>query len=788
MKIKLGKNADNGNGERMIKNPLNKTQIVIGLALLLMLGGMVPVSIWLNKGMTTAEEVHTTIAFSQTSGFYDNDVTLWLSASEKGEILYTLDGSIPGQDNEAALSYSPETGIFLECGEEEKVYTVRAALVSEDENREQAASKTCADICTETYIVGEQVQSRYDLQVLAIAGSPEDLTGEENGIFAAANRELRGRDSERAVQITLFDAQGNVKLSQNCGVRINGARSRGRNQPSLRLYARSEYDEQKNFNALLFEDYNYENALITGCKQITVRNGGNDHGYAHLRNEFALRLSTMAGYPDASASSPVCVYVNGEYYGVYWLLESYDSSYFEKKYGEYDGEMVTLEGIVAYMEPDEADDELTAQMKEEYNALHEYVAYADLNDETNWEALNEAIDVENYLQYVAIQNYFVNSDVFLNNFKAYRYYSPSGEYQEGTVFDGRYRFLLYDLDQTLAFGFYDETVAEANILSTSNRVNYDIFYNALFANIVSTQEGRDYYIRYYLSLLNYYFSEEQAVPILDEMHESHAAELQKFYEQPELIAGNIETPEGADYSHVLQEVDEIKTFLAQRPGWALIDLEEAFDLDSRYTLSVENQGEANLTVDFATFHDTSYTGTYFGEVPVTVTAEPKCGDRFDYWLVDGVEYYDTTLTITEDMIQDDVLYLECVTSPDPEAGLLISAVKSRGGSDYMELTNFGTQTVNLAAYLLADNDDGRNQSTLPAIEVAPGETITVYCANYTGAEAIGKPGVGFNIKAGETVYLYRDGLRQKVAVPKLGTRDGVYRMNPYSGIFYEEVS
>lgn len=758
---------------------LNRTQMILALAFLIMLALMVPLSLWLEDD-ETADQEDETVYFSETSGFYDRDVLLQLHANLSGDILYTLDGSVPEQENAAALTYSPAEGILLSCGEEETVYTVRAALIPQDEE--------AAVVCTATYIIGDNIQSRYDMQVLAIAGAPEDLTGEENGIFASANRELRGRESERAVNITLFDDTGDVKLNQNCGIRIYGAKSRGKNQPSVRLYARSEYDEQNDFDCLFYEDYDYNNALINGYKQVIVRNGGNDHGYAHLRSEFASRLSAQAGYPDTMAVSPVCVYVNGEYYGVYWFETSYDDFYFEQKYGEYDGEMVTLEGIVSYMEPDEEDDELTAELKEEYNALHEYVAYADLNEEANWEALNDAIDVENYLQYMAIQNYFVNVDAFLNNFKVYRYYSPEGEYQEGTVFDGRYRFLLYDLDMSLGYGVGDETLAEANNLTTANRLSYHIFYNALFSNIVSTQAGRDYYVRYYLSLLNYYFSEEQAVPVLEEMHESQAQELENYYAHPELIAGNIETPEDIDYSHVLTEIDEIKYFLANRPAWGLLDLEEAFGFEGRFDMEVQNSGEANITVDFATFHDTEYTGTYFSEVPVVVSAEPKCGDKFDYWLVDGVEYDDITLTITGDMVQDDVLYLECVTSPDPEAGLLISAVKSRGGNDYVELTNFGTQTVNLAEYILADGADEKNQSTLPSVEVAPGETITVYCKNYTGAEAIGKPGTSFNIKSGETLYLYRGGLVQTVDIPKLGTKEGVYRMNPYSGVFYEQTS
>lgn len=776
----------------MIKK-LDKKQITICVGLLALLAGLGLFTVWLSDD--TAEQdkkAECEVQFSVPSGFYEEGVSLRLSAPQNGEILYTLNGSIPGRDNEESLVYAPDEGILLTCDVEEKIYTVRAVLIQEDSKRPTGTMGLTDPVepvvSTASYCIGSRVKERYEIPVLVIAGAPEDLSDEETGILSLKNRDLRGSEAEKAVQITLFDEQGNIMFSQNGGVRIHGGKSRGKNQPSLRLYARSEYDEENRFDCLLLQDYSMDNTLMTGYKRVIVRNGGNDHGYAHLRSEYASRLIQDTGFPDVQGASPVCVYINGEYYGVHWFVTAYDRTYFEKKYGEFEGEMVVLEGIVAYMEPDEEDGELTLEMKEEYNALHQQVAYEDLSVEANWQLLNASIDVENYLQYVAIQNYLCNADAFQNNFKTFRYYSSEGKYREGTVFDGRYRFMFYDLDETLGFGTYDTNLAEANILTTTNRLDYEIFYNALFSNIVSVRECRDLYIRYYLALLNYYFSEKRVVPVLDEMHESHAAELRYQYSETDLMRDNPDTPENVDYSHVITELDEIKAFLKNRPGWALIDLEEAFGLNSQYSIAILNPGEANISVDYATFHDKEYTGIYYAEVPTTVTASPKCGDKFDYWLVDGVEYYDRTLTITGDMLRDDVLYMECVTSPDPDAGLLISAVKSRGGSDYIVLTNYGSRSLDLADYTLADGAADRNISPLPSVEVAAGEEIIVYCKSYKGAEAIGRPEAGFNIKEGETLHLYcRGRLLQKVAIPKLGTRDGIYRINIYNGKFYEKL-
>lgn len=757
----------------------NKKQVIIASTLVFMLAVLVFFALFqkaAEKSQTVCE-----VFFSASPGFYAESVEVELRTDVAADIYYTLDGSEPVIGNSSTMKYNTGDRIVLECQTLERVYTIRAKAVS------GLADDTMLAVNSATYVVGANVETRYDIPVLIVVGNSEDLTDEITGILATANREQRGAETEKPVWLTLFDATGEIIFAQNGGVRVHGGASRSKNQPSLRLYARSEYDTANEFDCVLFESYSKDNALMTDLKRVIVRNSGDDNGYAHIRSEFASALALNAGFPDAQASAPVCVYVNGEYLGVYWFVTNYDASYFTQKYGEYTGEMVMLEGVVALMQPTEDDDDITLQLKEEYNTLHEYVAYTNLQDDANWQALNAAIDVENYLQYVAIQNYFGNADAFVNNFKTYRYYSPTGDYQPDTVFDGRYRFLLYDMDETLGFGVYDDVAAEARTPDVTNRVSYDIFYNALFRNIVQRPEGREYFIRYYLSLLNYYCAPNQALPVLEKMHNSREQELKKVYNNTQLLTGNKNMPEEADYSQVEKELAEIEKYIQDRPAWALEDLETAFAINNRYKLEVHNAGEAQIQVDFASFHDQIYTGTYFSEIPVTVSVTPKCGDKFDYWLVDGVEYYDTTLRITSDMIQEETLKLECVTSRDEDAGLLISAIKSRGGSDYIELTNFGTRPVDLAEYMLADGEKPENMSTLPSAFVAPGEQIIVYCKNYSGAEAIGKPEAGFNLKTGETLFLYCGEVKQKVIVPRMGTRDGIYRIDVYSRNFFERV-
>lgn len=763
---------------------MNKIQKIILVCLAVTFATLATAGIWADSGNETqdsqADGTTEQIIFSCDSGFYDREIVLKLRAREEGEILYTLDGSVPARGNDSTMVYDVQRGIILECLPQERIYTVKATVEEENESLE---------FCSRTYIMGNDVWDRYKIPVLSISGDPAAFFG-ETGLLTGENRFLKGREYEREVQIVLFDQEGTEDLSQNCGLRIYGSFSRNKNQPSFRLYARSEYDENKTFDYYFFEDdYDVEHVRISEYKRLILRNGGNDNGYAYLRNELVNRIGGEAGFPDVQHASAICVYINGEYYGVYWFVNNYDDWYFEEKYGEYNGQMVVLEGQTAGLYEPEAEDEAAEIVQKEYNAFYEEASELNLNIDENWISLNQILDVENFLQYMALHNYVCSQDYMVNNFRIYRYYSPKGEYQKGTVFDGKYRLLLFDLDKSLEFSVYGEVIYGSDELRTAACQTDVSEFTSLFRNILSRPEGRELYVQYYLSLANYYFAPRRSLNVMAQMHESHADELRYLYNETALLAGNVDTPENVDYGHVLNEIEIITGFLEERPAYALQDVAVAFDLQQSYELLVSNENQANICIDYAVFHDTAYEGRYFAEIPVRVTASPRCGYQFDCWLVNDHIVEAEQFVITPDMVQDGLVRIECITSPVPEACLRITAIKSRGLGDYIVLENFGTQELNLKHFILADGEEVSSSSSLPSVSLEPGESVKIYCKNYIHMDALGKPGINFSLKAGETLSLYETGgmLLQSVEIPQLSDKDGIYRMDIFSGEFYEEI-
>ncbi|MBO5337431.1 MAG: CotH kinase family protein [Lachnospiraceae bacterium] len=743
------------------------------------------------------------IRFSRDSGFYAEEIKVELVAAPGMEIYYTLDGSVPALDNAQAQKYQEE--ISIEATEEEKAYTLRAAVYQND--------MRVSDVESRTYIMGKNVGIRYSIPVLAVTGSPEDFYNYEDGImvhgkldeeYIAANPQWaeafekhlipifgnfyqRGQQAEKEVVATLFDAKGELLFSQNCGFRLYGAFSRMKNQPSFRLYARSEYDVQNDFEYAFFADqYTAEDTIMSDYKRVIVRNGGNDNGYAFIRSEVATKIAKQAGYQDAPSASPVCVYLNGEYYGVHWFVTNFDDGYFRETYGDYPGEMYVFEGQIHALEvAADEEDENYINLAKEYNKQISFFETVDLTQDENWEKLNAFMDVEGFIQYMAIQHYVSNEDSLYNNFRIYRYFTPDGNYTPGTVFDGRYRFLLFDMDYALGLNQERSHVEPEKHMLTTARMDGDELFERFFANVLKRQDCRELYIRHTLSLMNYYYAKDNVATVVDEMHGVRNQELTHMILNTDLLLNNHLAPDITDMDYIAHQLFLMKRFAEVRPEYAKADLQTAFGEMTEYTLQLENPQEAVVTIDYALLHEQQFTGSYFAQVPVEISAKPREGYELVYWLVNGAEIEEKSFVADASLIVDGQISIVCVCEPDKAADLCISGVKSVSG-DFVEITNLSMEDKNLGEYCLTDNTSDR-KSVLPSGIIKPGQTIIIYCKNYSEIEALGQPMTNFNIKAGETVSLCgTDGrMVDSVAVPQLGSDKGVWRKDMYTGKFRE---
>lgn len=500
-----------------------------------------------------------TFEFSSDNSFYTKAVELTVKAPEGWTVRYTLDGSIPvaaSEEYTEPLMFDVIDGDFPDC------YTLRVCAFD-------AAGKA-SEVAARSYLVSEKANERYTTAVFFVSGDADELLNLPDGIFAGKNYNKRGREYERKVYVEAFDAKGNSLLSQYAGVRIYGGASRTSSVKSMKLFSRKEYDgDNKNFKTGIFgtEKLDGSGEIIKKYDKLVLRNCGNDFQFTYIRDELSQTLCRKAGMEVYEAVVPAICYLNGSYYGYYWLHENYCDKYFKEKYGDAEGEFVIVEGNEQKKNDD--DDELTQKYVEEYNTKYNSFIEKDLTNDAVYRSLCSFIDVENYLDYMAWNITLGNADWPNNNYKCYRYVPANGAALGASgVYDGKWRFLPHDMDY--AYGLYDQTETQANYNTLKVVMNPNHKrYAPLFTKLMERADCRKYFRDKTMEYLNGALSEQSIVETYKELHAERAQELAYYYRHLKQLSGKGDETIWSQAGHYAGYEEQIFEFAANRAEYII---------------------------------------------------------------------------------------------------------------------------------------------------------------------------------------------------------------------------
>ncbi|MBR6537030.1 MAG: CotH kinase family protein [Lachnospiraceae bacterium] len=472
--------------------------------------------------------------FSVDAGFYEKAFDLALTAPEGTEVYYTLDGSVPTPGGQTTIFYSEPISVELCDGSKgsglPSATVVRAVAVTED--------GACSDIVTNSYFAARKMTEWYEVPVISLVSDPENLYSEETGIVT--NYEERGREWERPAHFEYFLPEGVREISMNVGIRINGAYSRRFEMKSFRLYAREEYDTQKNFEYDFFSnglipavEKNGEQKNIEKFKRLVLRGGGNESDaweVTFFRD--ILAQSLMVGTSlDVQAYQPAVVFLNGEFYGILNIRERMDDRYLASHYN------CAKEDVVIYgfdynkdsdgkvILPPEGQEVFTVVAEEGpaeevsfFEEAYDFVTTNDMSDPAMYAKAREYFDIENFIDYLCVELYCGNTDWPHNNCEAWRYIGePSEEYG----LDGKIRWLLFDLD--FGFGLYGRSVENqvlpSMVADQRREQPYRDVLTDLFRSFLKNEEFKTQFKNRFLELLRTNFKASAVVDRVDRLAE-----------------------------------------------------------------------------------------------------------------------------------------------------------------------------------------------------------------------------------------------------------------------------
>ena len=419
-----------------------------------------------------------------------------------------------------------------------KATIIRAMAVDEKGN----TSKTV----TKTYFVDKNLAEVYkNASVISVVTDPDNLLSKERGIYRYGNWENSGAEWERPAAVTYFEEDGTIPFETTMGMRIHGNYTRRWGQKSLRFYFREELG-LKNLKGyqLIPGAVNADGKPTKKFKRFILRNGGNEYAYSKMQDVFIQSLVSDRAFTTQS-SRPCVLFLNGEYWGLYNLMERYSDNYLEEEFGVDKDNVVVIKN-----------DELDEGKEEDFALYEQLQAMADLDMSLtdNYEKFKKMVDIQSYLDYYATEIYIGNKDWPDNNVQLWRTREDDGS----DYGDTKWRYMLYDTEYSMNLWGQDNN-GNTNRLQEAR--NKDALFDALCKNDSFKQSLADTL----MDLADKNFKSADAAKKLDAM----AAVYRPLMEQYKKRFGN---------GDVDSRVRDMKSFMANRKSQIKKHIQESLSI------------------------------------------------------------------------------------------------------------------------------------------------------------------------------------------------------------------
>ena len=428
----------------------------------------------------------------QPSRFFDGPFTVTVTIPAGTTLRYTLDTTLPTLENGATSI----DGIF----QISETTNLRLRLFAE--------GRLPSAVTTRSYILRDQ---NYTLPVVSVVGDNRFFYDTEIGVFQRGpnGRPGNGQSSncnwnmnwERPVNFSYLDADGDMQLNQDVNLEMCGGWSRAWLPHSFKLKGNKELGGDKNLPYPFFTQKPY-----IRNRTLQIRNGGNDNNARFKDPALQTIVSSSGLNMDCQSYQPVHEFINGQYIGVLNIREPNNKHYVYANYGWDDDEIDQWEmspdsGYVQKCGTDEA-----------FLELVDVLSPDAANSETYAE-ICRLLDIDSYVNYMAIEMYLGGTDWPQNNVKAFRL-------RDG----GKFRFVLFDLDGTFAtnnpFNTFmnKETYTFDQLYPTSlGRITDHIRFVTLFKNMLQNSDFRRRFIDAFCMMGGSVFEAERATQIINDL-------------------------------------------------------------------------------------------------------------------------------------------------------------------------------------------------------------------------------------------------------------------------------
>ena len=631
------------------------------------------------------------VTFSHSSGVHQSDFLLTLSHSDpETTIIYTLDGSEPDMNNLSgttyefrsyyndgpllpqsftSLSYTGPIPVIDRSPEPNKISLIpttgdsnpsylpaspikKATVVRARAYRDGKAGRTAAA----TFFVSSTGAFDYPVPLVSLAFEEDGFFDYHNGIYVAGvdrvtssggricgwgNFNRRGGEAERPGHFQYFE-NGELAVDQGVGFRIHGNCSRGNAFKSLRVHANDTYDPRDEFDYPFFDtpvpdaafpENNLHKRLILRTPSI---------------NEVAFSRLYQPVYGGVGGRlEPVVTFFNGEYWGLSYLRDRLDQRYLARQYN-LDQDNITLVNIKYGHEVGSGalrvfnlDAGIPSDM-DDFWAMRRFITGNNMADPARYADAEALLDMESFIDHLILK-IFAGDDHYAPEYIFWRAREP----EDDAFGDGRWRVMVKDFDSTLVTANY--------VTGLATGTHPRPFGYELFASLLANTSFRNDFINRFADLLNAHFQPARFQQVIHYAYDEAAPIWGEMAARWNNVALNNPS---RPFTSALR--DSLINWSNQHPPRQRQHIRQHFGISSDVNLTVDvsdpDHGHVRVnTLDIVAetpgiaTQPYPWTGVYFHNVPVTLSAVPAANHRFRGWKPGGgrtIFSTDPTLTIT----------------------------------------------------------------------------------------------------------------------------------------------
>ncbi|MCQ2194718.1 MAG: CotH kinase family protein [Paludibacteraceae bacterium] len=534
----------------------------------------------------------------------------------------------------------------------------------------------------------------FTLPILSLTMNDEYLTDDTIGIAVRGVNGAMGncvstpanfnQDWKRPAVMEYF-VDGKLVLCEETEVAVSGGCTRTyTNIPkSLKIKTGKKIGADKE----LFEYPFFADRPGVKFDAVKIRAGGNANTAMGLRfrDGYFNRLASEMNV-DYHAYQPVAYYLNGVYQGLMGLREHLSDGYVTSNFGLAEDEMDIIKVNDA-----KVGDKLA------YNELVRFLKNNDPKDSSYYETADKMMDIEEYIDYMIIEQYATNVDWPFNNIMCWRDRE-----------NGKFRWILYDVDVTMGATPSDVSVdpikwstGEASIPGWREG---RVWRNEIYANLMENPQFKTRFLNRWLMYLGTTLNFKNVTAVYDSLATLVSEEFCATFDglNPKRCNGKTFLLNNSQ-----QRIQNVVASLGEYYGYP-------YNSGLSYSANVEG---VRFIMNKEVVNKSSFSGYWLNKLMLELEAVAPAGFKFNRW---DLSFADTTYSVYTKVLSKKISKRCKITAVFDSVGcelptvvineLCASADSTVDGlvddygltPDWVELYNYGEDTVDVAGLYLTD--------------------------------------------------------------------------------------